>query len=303
MDKKGFILALGAYILWGLFPIYWKWLSHIRPLQVIGHRIVWSFLLLLGILLISRQFTVLRQAAFNWRTFCSYAASAILIGSNWLVYVWAVNSNFIVEASLGYFINPLISVLLGVIFLREHLRSLQWILLLLAGSGVIYLSVVYGRLPWIALFLAISFSVYGLIKKISPLGSLFGLTYETGILFAPAFFYLLYLNISTEDVPGQENLSTCLLLIGAGMITSITLLMFSSAARKLPLALLGIMEYIAPSLAFLLGVLVYKEPFDQVRLFGFGIVWVALILFTLEGLLARRPHPRATFPRRLRRRI
>ncbi len=285
---KGFFLALGAYICWGLFPIYWKWLGHVSPLQVIGHRIIWSFLLLLAILFITRRLIAFHRTALNWRTFWASLLAAILIGSNWLVYVWAVNSNLILEASLGYFINPLISVSLGVIILRERLRRLQWLPILMAGSGVIYLSIIYGRVPWVALFLAISFSIYGLVKKLSPLDALFGLTIETGILFTPALLYLLVLLTTGEGAFFHEDTLTHLLLIGAGAITSLTLLLFSSAAKKLSLSLLGFMEYIAPTLAFLLGVLVYKEPFDSTRLVGFGIVWIALGLFTLEGLSAHQ---------------
>jgi chloramphenicol-sensitive protein RarD len=300
---KGLFLALGAYILWGLFPIYWKWLSHVSPLQVIGHRIIWSFLLLLGTLLTTRRLTTFRRTALNWRTFWAYLVAAVLIGSNWLVYVWAVNTKLILEASLGYFINPLISVSLGVMILRERLRPLQWLPILLAVSGVIYLSIVYGRLPWVALFLAISFSIYGLVKKLSPLDALFGLTFETGILFTPALLYLISLFATGEGAFFHEDFITHLLLFGAGGITSLTLLMFSSAAKKLPLSLLGIMEYIAPTLAFLLGVLVYKEPFDSARLVGFGIVWIALLLFTLEGIWAHRSENKligATFVPRMR---
>jgi chloramphenicol-sensitive protein RarD len=300
---KGLFLALGAYILWGLFPIYWKWLSHVSPLQVIGHRIIWSFLLLLGTLLTTRRLTTFRRTALNWRTFWAYLVAAVLIGSNWLVYVWAVNTKLILEASLGYFINPLISVSLGVMILRERLRPLQWLPILLAVSGVIYLSIVYGRLPWVALFLAISFSIYGLVKKLSPLDALFGLTFETGILFTPALLYLISLFATGEGAFFHEDFITHLLLFGAGGITSLTLLMFSSAAKKLPLSLLGIMEYIAPTLAFLLGVLVYQEPFDSARLVGFGIVWIALLLFTLEGIWAHRSENKligATFVPRMR---
>ena len=165
MQKSGLIFASGAYILWGLFPICWKWLNHVSPLQVIGHRIVWSFFILLTIMLFSHQFKVFRLTIFRPRILWIYITTATLIAINWLVYVWAVNAKFIVEASLGYFINPLLSVLMGVIFLREHLRFFQWFSLIVATLGVIYLSLVYGRLPWIALTLALTFSIYGLLKK------------------------------------------------------------------------------------------------------------------------------------------
>jgi len=287
MINKGLWYALGAYVFWGLFPIYWKWLQAVDAVQLIGHRIGWSFLILIIFIAATRQFKTFRQVAFNPRVFLIYSVAAILIGINWLVYVWAVNASFIVETSLGYFINPLLSVLMGVIFLRERLRTFQWIPLALAASGVIYLAVAYGRVPWIALTLAFSFGTYGLVKKLAPLGSLYGLTLETGILFIPAVLYLIYADASGTGAFLHSNLTTTLLLIGAGVVTTIPLLMFASAAQRLPLSMVGIMQYIAPTLQFLLGVLVYQEPFDQIHLIGFGIVWVALILFAAENFWSR----------------
>ena len=212
----------------------------------------------MGILFAARQFFAFRKAALTRRAFWTYLLTAVLIASNWLVYVWAVNHNFIIEASLGYFINPLISVTLAVLFLRERLRPIQWIPITLAAVGVGYLTLVYGRIPWIALYLAFSFSLYGLVKKLAPLGSLFGLTLETGILFIPALIFLVCANIFGGGAFLRENRATDSLLIGAGGITSLTLFMFSFAAQKLPLSVLGIMEYVAPTLAFLLGMLVYN---------------------------------------------
>jgi chloramphenicol-sensitive protein RarD len=287
MINKGLWYALGAYVFWGLFPVYWKWLQQVDAVQLIGHRIGWSFILLIIFIGLTRQLKAFRQAAFNRRVFLIYFVAAILIGVNWLVYVWAVNANFIVETSLGYFINPLLSVLMGVIFLRERLRPFQWLPVVLAASGVIYLAIAYGRLPWIALTLAFSFGTYGLVKKLAPLGSLYGLTLETGILFIPALIYLSYADRIGTGAFLHSSLTTNLLLIGAGVVTTVPLLMFASAAQRLPLSMVGIMQYIAPTLQFLLGVLVYKEPFDHTHLIGFGIVWVALILFAVENFWAR----------------
>jgi chloramphenicol-sensitive protein RarD len=188
--KKGILYGIGAYVLWGFFPIYWKLLHAVPALQLLGHRIGWSFLLLMAVILVTRQWVDFRFAL-NKRTFLIYFAAAVLIGINWLTYVWAVNAGFIIETSLGYFINPLLSVLMGVIILHEKLRPAQWIPIGLAAAGVIYLTVVYGQPPWIALTLAFSFGFYGLVKKIAPLNSLFGLTLETGILFLPALIYLI----------------------------------------------------------------------------------------------------------------
>jgi chloramphenicol-sensitive protein RarD len=207
---------------------------------------------------------------------------------NWLVYVWGVNAGFIVETSLGYFINPLISVLLGVLFLRERLRITQWIPVGLAAVGVIYLTVTYGRLPWIALSLAFSFGIYGLVKKLAPLGSLYGLTLETALVFPISLIYLGFVETTGAGAFLHQGLLTDILLIGTGVVTSIPLLMFASAARQIPLTMIGILQYIAPTLQFLIGVYLYHEPFDQSRLVGFSLVWLALIIFWAENYFASR---------------
>ncbi|RPH61752.1 MAG: EamA family transporter RarD [Chloroflexi bacterium] len=286
--SKGIWYALGAYLCWGLFPIYWKWLHHVPALQLIGHRIGWSFIMLAAVILATKQWTAFRAAVQTPKVLRIYFFAALLIGVNWLTYVWAVNAGFIVETSLGYFINPLLSVLMGVIFLRERLRPFQWLPLGLAAAGVIYLAFAYGSLPWIALTLAFSFATYGLVKKTAPLGSLYGLSLETGILFIPAVAYIIFVDVSGTGAFLRANLVTDLLLVGAGLATTIPLLMFSAAARSIPLSMVGIMQYIAPTMQFLLGVLVYKEPFSAAQLIGFCIVWLALIIYGVEGFLAHR---------------
>lgn len=285
--KKGILLGIGAYALWGFFPIYWKLLHDVPALQLLSHRIVWSFVFLLLAIFAARQWTEFR-ATLNRRTLGLYAIAAVLIGVNWLTYVWAVNADFIIETSLGYFINPLLSVLLGVIILREKLRATQWIPIGLATIGVTYLTVVYGRLPWIALVLALSFGFYGLVKKVAPLSSLFGLTLETGILFAPALLYLTLAGFNGSGAFLHLGLTPDLLMVGAGIVTTIPLLMFASAARSIPLSMVGVLQYIAPTIQFLIGVLIYKEPFDHSRFIGFAIVWVALIVFWIENYYAHR---------------
>jgi len=286
--NKGILNGIGAYVLWGFFPIYWKFLHEVSALQVIGHRIGWSFLLLIMVIVLTNQWKEFRSTALKAKTIGIYLIAGILLSINWLVYVWGVNAGFIVETSLGYFINPLVSVLLGVIFLRERLRSVQWIPVALAAAGVIYLTVTYGRPPWIALSLAFSFGTYGLVKKIAPLGSLYGLTLETAIVFPIALIYLAYANISGTGAFLHQGVRTDIFLIGTGVVTSIPLLMFASAARQIPLTMIGILQYIAPTLQFLIGVFVYHELFDQSRLFGFGLVWMALIIFWVENYLASR---------------
>jgi len=286
--NKGILNGIAAYAMWGVFPIYWKLLHQVPALQVIGHRISWSFLLLILFVVLTRQWQDFRTAALTAKTLGIYAAAGALLTVNWLVYVWGVNAGFIVETSLGYFINPLLSVLLGVIFLHERLRPAQWIPVTLATAGVTYLTIAYGRLPWIALSLAFSFGFYGFVKKLAPLGSLYGLTLETGIVFPIALIYLLVVNFSGAAAFLHGGLPTDLLLIGAGAVTTIPLLMFASAARQIPLSVVGLLQYIAPTIQFLIGVFLYKEPFDHAHLIGFGIVWIALLLFWVESFMANR---------------
>jgi len=289
--SRGTWNAVGAYALWGLLPVYWKCLQHVPAPQVLCHRIIWSFLTLLVLILLLRKWNAFRTAVVGPRVLRAYAAAAVLIGINWFTYIWAVNAGFIVETSLGYFINPLLSVLLGVVFFRERLRPWQWFTIGLAAAGVLYLTIAYGTLPWIALTLAITFGLYGLVKKIAPLESLYGLTLETGILLLPAFMFLLYSDRAGHGAFLHAGAILDVLLVGAGFITAVPLLMFSSAARRLPLSLIGVLQYIVPTLQLLLGVLVYREPFTIVKLIGFGIVWIALIVYAVEGLIVHRTQP------------
>ncbi len=286
--KKGVWLGIGAYAVWGLFPIYWKWLHQVPALQLVAHRIVWSFLLLAIVLLVLRQWRAFRAEARHLRTLRIYAVAGLLLSVNWGIYVWAVNAGYIVETSLGYFINPLLSVLLGVIILHERLRRAQWIAVGLAAAGVIYLTLAYGSLPWIALTLAFSFGLYGLVKKLAPLGALHGLTLETAVLFVPMLLYLILAETNGEGVFLHTDGISTLLMIGAGIVTVVPLLMFAAAVRLIPLSLVGILQYIAPTLQFLIGVLIFKEPFTPTLLIGFGLVWAALIVFTSESFWARR---------------
>ena len=289
--NRGIWYGILAYATWGLFPVYWKWLQHVPAIQLLGHRIVWSFLTLAALLLLTRQWAAFRAAASQPRVVRAYVVAAVLIGVNWLTYVWSVNAGFIVETSLGYFINPLLSVLLGVVVLRERLRPLQWLPIGLAAAGVLYLTLAYGTLPWIALTLAFTFGTYGLVKKTAPLGSLYGLTLETGILFLPALLYLVYADRALNGAFLHGGLVSDALLVGAGLVTSLPLLLFSSSAQRIPLSQLGILQYIAPTLQFLIGVLVYGEPFTRAQAVGFGLVWAALLLFGAEGIRARRAQP------------
>ena len=291
MDKKGILYAFGAYLIWGFFPVYWKLIKHVPAIQLIGHRIAWSFVLLAVILFATGKWAELRALASESKVFGIYSVAAVLVGLNWFIYVWSVNAGYIVEASLGYFINPLLSVLLGVIILRERLRLFQWISVGLAAAGVAYLTIAYGHPPWISLGLAFTFGFYGLVKKIAPLNPLNGLTLETGILFLPAVIFLSYQNWIGQGGFLHTGFISDLLMAGAGFVTTVPLLMFASAARRIPLTMIGILHYITPTCQFLLGVLVYGEAFNAVQALGFGIIWVALIIFGVEGFLSRRAIP------------
>jgi chloramphenicol-sensitive protein RarD len=286
--KKGVWLAIGAYTAWGLFPIYWKWLHDVPALQVLAHRIVWSFVLLTIVLAVLRQWRAFRSAAFHWHTIRIYFIAGLLLSVNWGVYVWAVNAGFVVESSLGYFINPLLSVLLGVIILHERLRRAQWLAVGLATAGVVYLTLVYSAPPWIALTLATSFGLYGLVKKLAPLGALHGLTLEVTLLCGPMLLYLIFAEVNGQGAFLHTAGVSTLLLVGAGVVTVVPLLMFNSAVRLIPLSLVGILQYITPTMQFLIGVLIFKEVFTATLLVGFGLVWAAVILFTTENIWTRR---------------
>jgi chloramphenicol-sensitive protein RarD len=287
MRNKGVLHAFSAYFIWGLVPIYWKLLKHVPAIQLIGHRIVWSFLFLVLIVIMGRKWPAFQASVSGRRVIRIYTVAAVLCGLNWFIYVWAVTAGYIVEASLGYFINPLLSVFLGVIFLRERLRLFQWISMGLAAAGVAYLAVVYGRLPWISLGLALTFGFYGLVKKKAPLNSLNGLTLETGILFLPGLLFLVYMDSAGQGAFLHTGIRSDFLMAGAGLITTIPLLFFASATQRIPLTTIGVMHYITPTLQFLLGVLVYREAFDATKGVGFGIVWAGLIVFCMEGFYYR----------------
>ncbi len=287
MQSKGVLYAIGAYLIWGLFPVYWTQLENVPALQIIGHRITWSFILLLLALVISGRVGAFRSEL-RPRTIAIYLAAALLIGTNWFIYVWAVTHGFVVEASLGYFINPLFSIILGTIFFGERLRPAQWAAIGLAAIGVVYLTFSYGSLPWIALLLAATFGLYGLVKKTAPLGSFFGLTLETGLLFLPAIAYLVACELLGSGAFLHSGTFRDGLMVGAGLVTTVPLLLFAAALPRVPLSTIGLLQYMNPTLQFLLGVFVYHEPFTHDRLIGFGFVWLGLALFWAESLIARR---------------
>lgn len=282
--KNGAWSATAAYMMWGVFPLYFKALQMVAPLQMLAHRITWSLILLAVVVSLRREWKELLYAAKAWRTLAVYLFAAVMLAVNWGVYIAAVTSGHVVEASLGYFINPLINVLLGATLLRERLRPAQWAAIGLAALGVIYLAVYYGGVPWIGLILAFSFGLYGLIKRLAPLGALHSLTLESAFLFIPAVVFLFACDMAGVGAFGHSAVLTNWLLVLAGPITVAPLLLFSVAARSIPFTLLGVLQYIAPTAQFLLGVLVFGEAFTPARAVGFGLIWGGLVVYTLEGL-------------------
>lgn len=283
--NKGVFYGVGAYLLWGLLPIFWKSLHHVPALEILAHRMVWSLAFVVVLLAAQGHWRWLVPVLKNGRVLLTFTVSALLLSLNWFIYIWAVNAGHVVETSLGYFINPLLSVLLGTLFLKERLRPGQIAAIVVAVIGVLYLTLHYGSLPWIALTLAGSFGVYGLLRKTAALNSLEGLTLETLVLFLPALAYLVYLELVGTAAFGHVSLSTTLLLIAGGVATALPLLLFASGARRITLTLMGILQYIAPTMQFLIGVFLYHEPLDSDRLIGFSLIWLALAIYSLEGIL------------------
>lgn len=287
--NKGIFYAIAAYLLWGFFPIYWKALDHLPATEILGNRIVWSLFFVLGLLLVRRKWSWLKPALGDGRVLLTFFLSGTILTVNWYTYIWGVNIDRVVETSLGYFINPLVSVLLGVLFLRERLRWGQWTAVVAAAIGVAYLTILYGQPPWIAIILALSFGIYGFIRKIASLPSLEGLFLETAILFLPALLYLVYLQQQGGAGDwGQMDGLTIFLLVLSGVVTAVPLLLFSAAARLIPLSSIGILQYVAPVCQFLIGVFLYNEPFSQQQLIGFSFIWLALIVYSVEGVMHNR---------------
>ena len=288
---RGVWIGAAAYAIWGLFPIYWKLFDAVPAAQIIAHRIAWSFIVLVPVLALSAWRGSRAAGSFGFHadgaTLVVYAVAALLIGVNWFIYVWAVNHGLVVETSLGYFITPLINVLLGVVVLRESLRRWQWAAVAIAAVGVAYLTAVYGAVPWIAIALAVSFGTYGLVKKRAPMASLPGLTLETGILFMPAVGFLAVAEWRGIGAFGHAGMLPTALMAGAGVVTTIPLLLFATAVRQIPLSVIGILQFIAPTIQFLLGVFAYREPFSRSQLAGFSLVWLALAVFAIDGIAAQ----------------
>ena len=280
----GHLCGIAAFLMWGLLPIYWKRLEAVPSLEIVAHRVVWSCLALAPLLWWRGGWRDLRAAVDRPGVVARLALAAILVAANWLGFVWGVTHGRMIECSLGYYLTPLASVLLGVTVLRERLRPAQWIAVVIAAVGVAWIAAGYREFPWIALFLAATFSAYGLVKKIGPLDAVPSLALETGLLFLPALGYLWAEHAAGRGGFGAHGRSTDLLIAAAGPVTAAPLLCFTIAARRMRLSTLGLLQYLGPTLQFIVGTTVYGEPFDRHRLIGFAIVWGALAISAADSL-------------------
>ncbi len=289
--SSGLASAIGCYVLWGFLPIYWKLIDHVPALEILAHRIVWCFLFLLVLLAATGRLGPARREAAaiaaDRKKIAGVLAATVLISINWLVYIWAVNDSRIVETSLGYYINPLVSVLLGVVVLKERLTLPQSAAVALAALGVLNQAVHVGGLPWVSLSLAVTFGLYGLCKKMLNIGAITGLTIETLLLTPASLGYVAWLQATGAGALAGGQIATDLLLLGTGVVTAVPMLLFANAANRIPLSVLGFVQYLSPTLALFVGVFVYHEPFSLTQLVSFAFIWAALAIFSLAP--ARTP--------------
>lgn len=287
----GVLSGISAYLIWGLSPVYWKMLQMISAMEIILHRIIWSFFFLLLLMILFRQTAEFKKIIKNPKILLILTGTAVLVSLNWFTYIWSVNNGFIIQASLGYYINPLVNVLLGMLFLRERLRRLQVIAVVLAAIGVLYLTFFYQTFPWVSLTLAFSFGFYALIRKTAAVSSLIGLTIETMVISIPAVFYLGLLHHSGEGSLGKFGSTTDVLLIGTALVTATPLLLFNLAGKRLMLATLGFLQYLAPTCMLLIGVFLWGNSLVSAQIIAFLFIWVALALYSIDSIRSfRRKH-------------
>ncbi len=285
---SGVICGASAFLIWGISPLYWKILMTVPALQIAAHRVAWSFVFVIPIVVLGQRKTEFFSTLANPRAMALLVLTSLLVGCNWLTYIWAINSGYLLQASLGYYINPLVNVLLGTLFLKERLRAYQCVAVVLAGSGVLYLTVIYGQFPWISLLLAFTFGFYGLIRKVIQVGSLAGLAMETLLLTLPALAYLVYADMQGSGAFLNLRVGIDLLLIGSAFITATPLVLFAMSARRVQLTTLGFLQYIGPSGMFLMAVFLFKEPFRSEQLICFLLIWAALVVYSIDSVIHYR---------------
>ena len=298
-ERSGVLWAVSAYMIWGILPVYWKTLDHVPSAEILISRVVWAFVFTLLLILILRNGRHLKgDIKTLWqsqKSFWLLFFASVLISANWFIYIWAVNHSFLVQTSLGYYMNPLVSVLLGIFFLKEKLSTAQKIAFMLAVIGVVILTVSYGKFPWLSFALAVSFAVYGLVKKTIQLDALRGLTIETFFITPLAIGYYIWLFVSDRAVFLHSDVKTDILLIFTGVATALPLVLFAKGVQRLPLYMAGFLQYIAPTMMLFLGVIIYGETFGKIDLLSFMFIWAALILFTVskivETVKMKKSHP------------
>ena len=291
-NSAGIAFGLGAFIIWGLIPLFFKELSHVQAFELLGHRMIWSFIFLIFLLFFRRSVSQLikeiGQVFRNKKLLLMLLFSALLISSNWLVFIWAIAHDKVVETSLGYFINPLMTITLGMVVLGEKLSRAKQLSVGLATLGVLYLVIEGGKFPWVALYLATSFALYGLVRKKTQIGSVIGLWVEMLVLLPGAVGYLIYLNLTELPKTVSHDDFTWFMLVISGAVTTIPLVLFTSAAQRLPLSTIGVLQYTAPTITLLLAVFLWNEPFTMTDTVAFGCIWGALVIYSLDSYLIRR---------------
>lgn len=287
-DRRGYALAIGAYVIWGVLPVYWAWLEPANATEILAHRILWSVIVTGALLLIARRTGALAAIWRSPKARLGLTIAGVVIAFNWATYIWGVNNGHVVDTSLGYYINPLVTVLMGVVFLGERLRPAQWGALAIAGLAVVVLSVGVGHPPWISLILAFSFGIYGLVKKQTGAGPVEGLTFEGLVLVPFAFGYLVWLSVVGQATAFHEGPGHFALLAFTGVITAAPLLCFAGAANRISLTALGLLQYLAPTIQLVIGITWFDEPMGTQRWIGFSLVWLALAVFTFESIAHRR---------------
>ena len=286
-NNKGLIYAFAAYTWWGIIPIFWRQIDHVGSIEIVVHRMVWACVLVTSLIVVSRQWSSFKSAFSQPKIVLRLFVASALVSTNWAVFIWAVNSERLVETSLGYFINPLISVALGVLIFGEGLRKLQWFALIVAGIGVAYLFVVHGTFPWLSFVLAITFALYGAVKKTISLPATHGMAIETMCFFLPAIIYLAYIEFHGQGHFFKLSSDSIMLILG-GLFTLIPLLLFANAAKRISMTALGMLQYIGPTLQLIIGVLIYNEAFGRDQLIAFGFIWLALAIYSIDQILFRR---------------
>jgi chloramphenicol-sensitive protein RarD len=284
--KMGAIYASFSYLLWGLLPIYWKLLGHVKADEILANRVLWSFLFMILLLMVTRKWRAFiettKELINNKKQLMALTVASILISINWFVYIWAVNNGHMIETSLGYYINPLVSVILGVVVLKEKLSKIQIASFIIALTGVLILTIAYGKVPWVSLILALSFGLYGLAKKLIKVESAIGLTLETMVVAPIGLIYILFLFLNHTNSLWNISVGTDLLLIGAGVATAVPLLYFAKGAQRIPLSMLGYIQYLAPTITLFLGIFIYHEAFTKYDFVAFICIWIALAVYSLS---------------------